>query len=412
MRCILCVLLACLIVTFFLRGPASASPTPDGSEAAVVVNAFAIDIYRQLSEEKGNVFFSPYSIVSALAMTWAGARGDTAREMAEALHFTGVEPVLHASMKALQDRFNSIPEESGVLEVANRLWLDKKQKLLPDYTALLGENYGGGVESVDFQKDRERARATINEWVERKTRDKIKDLLHEGDVTSSIRLILTNAIYFNSAWMEPFNAKLTKEEPFHIGQDRQKNVPMMRRTDFFLYGERPDLQWIKIPYSMPGFSLLVLLPRANESFTQLEELEKKLTSQELALWVGGVQRSKVSLWLPKFKNNARYVLSGVLQKLGMNLAFTSRADFSGMVEDPHNDEGDFHINFVIHQSFVDLDERGTEAAAATAVGMVRTTSFSPDREEPIEFRADRPFIYCLMDDSTGAILFMGRVVEP
>jgi serpin B len=411
-------LFACLFVTFALRSPASASPVPPSNEveASIAVNAFAIDVYRQLSQGEGNVFFSPYSIVSSLAMTLAGARGETGQEMAKTLHFKGIESVFPALMKTLKERFDSIPQEMGVFNVATRLWLDKEQELLTDYVALVEENYGGGVERLNFKKDADGARKVINDWVERKTHDKIKDLLRQGDVNSATRLVLTNAIYFNSAWREPFNVKFTKEEPFYWGEDKQKNVLMMHRTGNFLYGAKPGLpakpglQWIKIPYRIPGLALLLLLPQVNSSFTQLEELENSLDPQELAEWATSAQTHRVSLWLPKFKDEGRYALKDVLQKLGMKLAFTEDADFSGMVEDPKNNGGDLFIDSVIHQSFIELDEKGTEAAAASAVVVAMKSTAILQEAEPIEFRVDRPFIYCLMDE--GTILFMGRVVQP
>jgi serpin B len=413
MRCLLSVLILCGVL--FMQSPALAAPS-ETNDATKAIDAFAMDLYHQLASGKNNLFFSPYSIASALAMTYRGAKGETASEMAEALHFSDVEMALHASMKALQDRFNSIPEGAGVLEAANRLWLDREEKLLPNYAAAVKKYYAGGVEQLNFQKDAEASRVTINDWVAQKTRDKIKDLLHKGDVTEETRLVLTNAIYFKSAWREPFMESLTKEAPFHIGPNERENVPTMHRTNSFLYGEQPGLQLLKIPYRMPGFSLLVLLPRVNEASTQLEELEKlekNLTAQSLAEWTANMQRQRVSLWLPKFKDEERYPLKEILQKLGMKLAFTVDADFSNMVEEKKKgDGGGICVDSVIHQAFIELDEKGTEAAAATAVVMVTKATAMPNPEEPIEFRADHPFVYCLMDDQTGAILFMGRLVKP
>jgi serpin B len=410
-----------MIQVVFPGGPASAGVPDrkaDREAAAGAIDAFAIDVYRRLAEDdgerKGNLFFSPYSIASALAMTYGGASGQTAAEMAKALRFAGDAAALHASMKKIADRFGAISGDEGVIDVANRLWLDGTQKLLPDYIALAGENYDGGVESADFRKGTEDARATINAWVERKTRDKIRELLRKGDVTGDTRLVLTNAIYFNAAWREPFDAELTKEEPFRTGRNESKNVPMMQQTGMFSYGETPELQMIKVPYGFfpPRISLLVLLPRVNKSFTQLENLEKDLTLESLDRWTSDMRFRRAALWLPKFRVEGRFELKEVLKKLGMKLAFGRDADFSGMVADPHNEEGDFCIDAVIHQSFIDLDEKGTEAAAATAVSMIRATAFRPETEEPVEFRADHPFIYCIVDDQTGVILFMGRMMEP
>ena len=375
--------------------------------AANAVNDFTFDVYRELRGSKGNLFFSPYSISSALAMTWAGAGGETALEMARALRFdnAGAES-LHAGMKELRERFNSMPEDSGTLAVANRLWLDESENLLPDYAAMVESNYGAGAERVDFMFETEKARETINHWVEQITRDKIKDLLRPGNLSPITRLVLTNAIYFNSVWDKPFKKSNTKEKPFFTGKGKQKDVLMMYQDEYFLYGEEPGLQWVKLPYKIRGFSLMIFLPRENESFTQLEELEDKLTSGAYSAWAAGMQRRKVMLHMPKFKNEGRYMLKEILMKLGMKLAFTEAADFSGMTE------GLVRIDSVIHQTFIELNEEKTEAAA-TAVGMVMAGSaIRMPEPPPVEFRADHPFVYFLTDDVTGVILFMGRMTSP
>ena len=399
-------LLACLLAVFLFGTSGAASESlpadPAGTQAASAVNAFAIDVYRQLAAESGNLFFSPYSISSAMAMTYAGARGDTAAEMAKALRFADHGPEIHAAMKSLQDSYDSIPEEDGTFSVANRLWLDKREKLIPEYLTLVEKYYGAGVETIDFLNAHERARLEINDWVAQKTRDKIRDLLQGGDVTPDTSLILVNAVYFSSAWLEPFDKELTREEPFHTGKGEQKTVPMMHRTGRFLYGENSDAQWIRIPYSIWGFYMTIFLPRENESFTQLEEFESKLDAEALALWMEETRWREAALYMPKFKDERRYRLADILQKLGMDLAFSAKADFSGMTEGPQK------IDNVIHQAFIELDEERTEAAAATAVVMTRT---SLAIEPAVEFRADKPFIYCLTDDA-GAILFMGRMASP
>lgn len=414
MRCSLCLLLTCFVVLspFSVSEARRLGVTDDvaaseaASQAVSAVNAFAIDVYRELAAGSDNIFFSPYSISSALAMTYAGARGDTAAEMAKALHFTENTPDIHAAMNSLQRRFNSIPEESGTFSVANRLWLDKSEKLIPDYEALVVENYGAGVEPVDFKGAAESARMEINDWVAEKTRDKIKHLLHQGDVTRDTNLILVNAVYFNSVWARPFDKKNTREEPFRTGKDEQHNVPMMRQKGHYLYGENQDAQWINVPYKIPGYSMLILLPRENESFTQMEDFERKLTVETLSLWISDMSGREVELIMPKFKDERRYPLTELLNKLGMNLAFTNDADFTGMVKDARKDGQVVKIDSVIHQAFIELDEERTEAAAATAVVMMKAMALPP--QEHIVFRADHPFIYCLVDD-LGTVLFMGRI---
>lgn len=414
--------ISCLIMLLFWSTAASAMPIPVGTGdvsgrtgdttkgAANAINAFALDLYSQLASGDANaknLFFSPYSISTALAMTYAGAEGKTAEEMAKVLHFDAVSGDVHASMKALRERFAAMPENTGTLDVANRLWMAAEAKVLPAFTTLLNQNYGSAAKQLDFAKDSEGACATINAWVAEKTHDKIKDLLRQGDVKPSTRLVLTNAIYFNSAWLTPFSAAATKEEPFHTGAKTRKNVPMMHRTDFFPYREYLDLQIVKIPYRLPGFSLMILLPRVNGDFTQLGALEKQLTPTQFAAWTEGMERQNVALSLPKFRDEERYPLKDALEKLGMTLPFTPDANFSKMVED-----NDVMIDAVIHQAVIDLDEKGTEAAAATAAIMGLKATRVPDPKEPVEFRADHPFVYCIVDDITGTILFMGRMMEP
>jgi serpin B len=418
MRIGLFLLFLCFAATLVPGLPASEAGQPAPEGAAEAVNAFAVDVYLRLAqkaEKEGDFIFSPYSVSTALAMVWAGADGETAREMAEVLRLSGLRRP-HLAMKLLRDRFDEIRKsenygKDGVFDVANRVWVDKEEELLPNYTDLVKLYYGGGVEPLDFKQNSEGARETVNAWAARETRDKIRDLLRAGDVDRTTRLVLTNAVYFNSGWLRPFDEKQTRPESFRVGRDETRDVPAMRMTASFLYGEDADLQFVKIPYRLPGFSLLILLPRANDAFTQMEELEKKLTPRQLSDWAAAMTSRNVSLRLPKFRSGGRYLLGEVLAELGMKRAFTRDADFSKMVREPVNDDGVLHVDSVIHQAFIELDEKGTEAAAATAVTMARTTAFTPSAP-PVEFHADRPFIYCLLDERTGTILFMGRLVSP
>jgi serpin B len=368
-------------------------------------------VYHKLARREGNFLFSPYSVSSALVMAYAGAGGETAEEMARVLRLAGVKKP-HSAMRSLTERFDAAREDTGkgVFSAANRVWVDKSEELLPSYTDLVWLDYGGGVEPLDFKRDAEDARRIVNEWTARETRGKVQDLLQAGDVDRNTRLVLTNAVYFSSGWARPFEPKLTSPEPFHAGQNETRDVPMMRITDSFSYGETPDLQFVRLPYRLPGFSLLVLLPRASGGLSRMEALEKALSPRQIAEWISGMTFRSVSLSLPKFRSEERYSLSDILAELGMRRAFSLDADFSEMVREPVNEDGVLHIDSLIHQAFIELDEKGTEAAAATAVTMARVTSFRP--ETPVEFCADRPFAYCLMDDRTGVILFMGRLSSP
>lgn len=419
------------ILTIFISLPCTAQTNAD-VQAANAVNAFAIDVYRQLAADGGNLFFSPYSISSALAMTYAGARGRTAAEIEKTLHFADFKSKIHPQMSNVQNRFAAISSKAnafdtansrygrgfgvvnsrgtGALNIANRLWLDNREVLKADYKTLIEKHYGAGFDTVDFFNAPEKARLKINGWVAQKTNDRIKDLLLPRNVNSDMRLILTNTIYFNSAWSMPFREINTKNEPFHTGKDRQKTVPIMSQWMFLSYGENAVMQWLKIPYDIPGFSMLILLPKENRSFTQLAELEKKITPQAMASWMADMKSSPIILRMPKFKDVQRYSLADILKKLGMKTAFTGSADFSGMVENAVVNGNALMISYVIHKAFIEVDEKGTEAAAATAVG-----GLMGGRTKPIEwiaFDADHPFIYCIIDEQTGVILFMGRMIEP
>ena len=379
-----------------------------GFQISAAVNAFAIDVYRQLATEGGNLFFSPYNISSALAMAYAGAKGDTAAEMAKALRFTGRAMEIHEAMKSLNDRFNSISHEEGLLEAANGLWFDELVQIIPSYEALIRENYDAEAKTVDFSSKPKESERMINEWVALKTRHKIRDVLN-GYVTNYTKMVLVSAIYFNSVWLDPFIGARTKIESFRARNGQEHDVSMMRRTGNYLYGENSEVQWVKIPYKIPGFSMLILLPRENDSFTQMAELEKKLTPNLLASWMAGMRNMEVALSMPKFKHDRSFSLTDMLQKLGVNAAFDiKKADFSGMALQQGDDR--LFIDSVIHQAFIEVDEKGTEAAAATAVIVTQGAVPEPP---PIEFNADHPFIYCIVDDNAGGlIMFMGRMEQP
>ena len=406
-----------LMVTLFIvtstdsaEGSGAIDPEPN-IQAASAINAFAVDVYKQLAAEGGNIFFSPYGISSVMAIAYAGARGDTAAEMAKVLHFTEYRSGIHAAMKSLHDRINAITGETGAFNVANRLWLDNREGLISEYSALVETNYNVNVASASFFDAYEKTRLEINEWMAQNTRNTITDLLQPGEVTAISKLILANTVYFNLTWQEPFDKSLTGEEPFRISENEERSVLMMRRTGNFYYGENFDAQWIKVPYSVPGFSMIIFLPRENESFTQLEELEKKLTPSAMDSWISDMQYYTVEFSIPKFNDKSRFHLVELLQKLGMNIAFDWRkADFSGMVEEPRVNNFALCISDAIHQSFISLDEDKTEAAVGADFAH-ESIPHNLDSNSNIQFRVGHPFIYCVTDD-TGAILCMGRFTNP
>jgi serpin B len=413
---------------------APAEPSPEGTMAAACINDFAISLYAKLAaEEKGNLFFSPFSLETALAMTSAGARGQTFNQMEEVLHLpaqeqrksdpwhTYVHQVFGAFLKDVNAEKGPDGKPRGYqLSAANALWGQKGEPFVPDFLAVLKNNYGAGLSDVDFVGDTEGARKAINAWVEKETRDKIKDLLKPGVLDTRTRLVLTNAIYFKGDWAAQFKKEDTKDAPFQVAAKAPggasnamfapKVVPMMNRTDDFGYMEEEMFQGLKLPYVGDELSMVIFLPRrATTTFEgkttdALADLEKEMTPANLAAWLKKFRTRKVAVSMPRFKTTGEFELSRTLAAMGMKDAFTGDADFSGMTG-----KKDLFISAVVHKAFVDVNEEGTEAAAATAVVMARggLSVLSP----PV-FKADHPFLFLIRHEKTGAILFMGRLADP
>jgi serpin B len=399
-------LIACL-VSLLPAWAAESAPVATPDRAAVVEgnDAFAVELYGRLRDQSGNLFFSPESISTALAMAYAGARGTTASEMAKTLHFTLPPERLQPAMGALLSDLNAA-HDGYQLSVANALWAQQGYKILDDFLKLMKTSYGAGFNQVDFQGATEAARLTINKWVEQHTQDKIKDLLQPGAVRPTTRLVLTNAIYFKGDWQTQFDKAQTKSEDFHISQTETAKAPLMHREGGFNYFNGGTFQALEIPYKSNELSMIVFLP--NE-VTGLSALEKSLTAPSLQQWLrqlGPV--SKVIVTMPKFKMTQQFELGQTLGAMGMRQAFENGvADFSGITGNR-----DFSISAVIHKAYIDVNEEGTEAAAATSVTMRAAVARPPDRTPPPVFRADHPFVFLIRDNGSGGILFMGRVTHP
>jgi len=368
-------------------------------------NAFAIDLYARLAAEApGNLFFSPSSIETALAMTYAGARGATAAQMAAVLH---LPPSSAAMQKEMGDFLNALnnprPNEARAYElaIANALWGQKGYPFLPQFTTLLKSTYAAGFQQVDFQTDTEAAMHTINTWVEKKTHDKIKDLITPGILTPATRLVLTNAIYFKGTWIDPFDAKNTTEAPFQLSGGAGKKIPMMKSSGWHPYMEDSDFQALELGYKGNELAMIILLPRKSDG---LPQLEKELTPAKLTEWLRNLHGETVDVSIPKFTMTQQFGLAPTLQAMGMSAAFSpADADFSGM-----NGNRNLSISAVVHKAFIDVNEQGTEAAAAT--GVVMTRSAIP--QKTYQFRADHPFLFLIRDQTSGAILFIGRLTIP
>ena len=369
-------------------------------------NQFALDLYQQLRSEDGNLFFSPSSISMALAMTYAGAAGETEVEMAKTLHFQMPKVELHSGMRAMRDYW-SVPatKKSIRLNLANRLWGQESYEFLQEFLTVTGEQYGAELARLDFGQT-EDARQTINGWVEDQTQDKITKLLPEGVLSADTKLVLTNAVYFHGNWSEPFKKSRTKEEDFHLTASDTIKVPLMHRSDEFRYGAVDDLQILELPYGDGSLSMVVLLP---EKIDGLADLEAKLTLQTLQRWLKSVRHEdEVKVYLPKFKTTSDFQMADTLKAMGMESAFdVDRADFSGMTSGR-----DLYISAVIHKAFVDVNEEGTEAAAATGIAMMPTSALVEEPKEPPVFRADHPFVFMIRDNRNESILFLGRITNP
>ena len=386
----------------------------DAAELLVKGNTqFAFDLYAQLKNQDGNLFFSPYSISTALAMTYAGAKCETAEHIAQTLHFpecNGSESPgwmrtteqFHRAFGRLIDRLNQQGRKGDYqLSLANALWGQKGYPFLDSFIELNGQYYHAGLENVDFVKETEKSRLKINQWVEDQTQDKIKDLIPEGILDAMTRLVLTNAIYFKGDWASKFDKDNTSDAPFYLLSDETVTVPLMFQKEKFNYGQTDALQLLELPYKGDDLSMLVLLPKEKGG---LADLEEQLTTETLAEWQKRMRKREVKVHLSKFKMTSKFSLSDTLAAMGMPDAFDgTKADFSRI-----DGSRSLYISEVLHKAFVEVNEEGTEAAAATGVIISRTSLPAP----PPVFCADHPFVFVIKDNNTQSILFIGRVADP
>ncbi|MDE2999244.1 MAG: serpin family protein [Gemmatimonadota bacterium] len=369
-------------------------------------SAFAFDLYGTLRTQDGNLFYSPHSISVALAMMYAGARGETAGQIEEVLRFQLPADQLHPAFNVLDLALSSRGENSGGqdagkfrLNIANAIWGQKGYAFLPHFLDTLAENYGAGMRAVDFVENPEASRAAINDWVAERTEDRIQDLIPQGLIDGLTRLVLANAIYFDAAWHLPFDENRTASEPFHLPSGDRVNVPMMRQTEAFSYAlhEPTQAQAVELLYAGEEASMIILLP-ARDKYDPFENA----LSAELVSEISKLMRPvRLRLSVPSFEIESEFRLADTLDGMGMPDAFDPEsADFSGMAE-----TRELYLSAVVHKAFVKVDERGTEAGAATG-GTIGVTSLPP------AFTADRPFVFLIRDTATGAILFVGRVMDP
>ena len=413
MAIILLGLMACAqpVASEIIRSEKQRVTSPDVNEADLETlvtgnSAFAFDLYQTLREEDGNLFYSPYSISLALAMTYAGARGETSQQMADTLHFVLYQDSLHPAFNSLDIELSQRGEgakgkdgEGFRLNIVNAIWGQDGYQFLSEFLDVLAENYGAGLRTLDFANAPEESRITINNWVSDQTEDRIEDLIPQGLIDALTRLVLTNAIYFNAAWQHPFSEDITEDGPFYLLDGGEVTVPMMRQTESFSYAEGDEYQAVELPYDGRELSMVILLPRAG----QFEAFEGSIDAQVVDAILKGLESRQVALTLPEFEFESYFHLKEILAAMGMPVAFSGDADFSGMTGNR-----DLFIAEVIHKAFISVDEAGTEAAAATAVVMKEIAA----PLEPIEVTIDHPFIFLIRDIETGTILFVGRIVNP
>jgi serpin B len=388
--------------------PYNTSPTNQNSEIQTVAlanNGFSYDLYQIMRKEMSNLFYSPYSISVALAMTYAGARGNTATQMEQALRFPYQQNALHQAFNFLSLQLNQqgkdVKNDEGFrLNVTNSLWGQYNYSFLPEFLDVLAANYDAGIRLVDYVRQPEESRKMINDWVSQETNEKIKDLIPSSAINPSTVLVLANAIYFKANWQYPFDESGTKDELFHLLDGTQVTVPMMNLTKIVGYAEGENYQAVELPYVGDSISMVVFLPAEG----QFDAFEEGFNTEKASSILGTLRSKNIQLSMPKFKIETDFSVVKPMQELGMTDAFNPEAaDFSGM-DGSHN----LYISQILHKAFISVDEKGTEAAAATAVLMERTMA----GEEPIQVVINRPFIFIIQDKISGAILFIGRLVSP
>jgi serine protease inhibitor len=392
-------LIALLATTFVARGEQT-----NGVNAFVTSNnVFAMDLYAGLKTTPGNLFFSPYSISTCLAMAYAGARGETEKQMAQVLHFSTNQQEVHAAFAKLQKQLNQTQSTNGIeLSVANALWAQKGEQFLPGFMDIVTRQYEADVKQADFATEAGPAAREINDWVAGKTRGKIQDIIGPGMLDQRTVLVLVNAVYFKGIWAAQFDKNATTMDPFYVGDGQLVQAPMMGVTTGALYGETAEFQILSLYYRSNEMSMTILLPRERNGLKTVETLLGRPMSTPWSDPFGW--RKEVRVFLPKFKFTLEFSLKETLAGMGMKDAFNiEKVDFSGM-----NSGKDLFISAVAHKASIEVNEEGTEATAATAAITSRGNAIllAPT------FRADHPFVFLIRDNRSGSILFMGRVVDP
>jgi len=363
-------------------------------------NRFAFDLYEKVNNEEKNVFFSPYSISSALAMTYTGAEGITKQQMKDVFYYPKEKEVLAKNFGKLNEHIEGAAQKGVQLNIANSLWCQKDYNFLDPFLKINNDYFKAGIKKVDFSNNHPQVRKDINEWVENKTNNKIQDLIKRNMLTPLTRLVLVNAIYFNGNWNSPFKEEKTKKDTFFIYSECSTQTDFMNKTITLKYYKDNLAKVVEIPYEGKEISMMIILPHERYG---MKKLESKLNDELYNKYIRSLYETKVDLALPKFKFSADYELNDPLKELGMESAFNEDADFSGITE-----KKELFISDVIHKSFVDVNEKGTEAAAATGVVFRKSSAIM----KTSKFNADHPFIFIIKDNKSSSILFLGRIMNP
>lgn len=387
----------------------SGSEDVEVSKVVDGINRFSIDLYKAMIDPAQNLFVSPASVSTAIGMVYRGAAGTTAEELRTTMHFFADPHGYAPANGRLLGRLN-YSSDSNQLRIANALWVQRELRLRDDFISDLKQHYGAGPQRVDYRTDADAARLTINAWIETHTAGKIVDMLTPPDVTNATRSLLVNTIYWKAGWFHPFAPDLTKSASFTAIDGHKIDIPLMHVKGAFRVAQRDRVQAISLPYDGIDADMIIFLPRSARA---LPKFEKSLTHAALAAWIADLDKAESQetiLTVPKMRLESRSKLSEPLQHLGIGDAFSNRADFSGTTAPG---EWPLKINEVIHQTFLDVDEKGSEAIAVTVVDQIEVTAAKRGRPPPpLVVRADRPFLFLLRDKATGTILFMGRYVQP
>lgn len=401
----LSVLASTLMVLLVAAGCASAADAPAAPSIVQSNSAFAVDLYQRETGRAGNLFFSPYSISTALAMTFAGARGETERQMAQVLHFAESPEGVARAFAGLSKELAAIEQAREVqLSIANSLWCQQDYPFNRQFLKLARQDFAAQARQVNFHAQPEATIKEINDWVAHKTQDKIQNLMQPGDINDQTRLVLCNAVYFKGQWAAQFEKSKTRPAPFFTAPNKPVETPMMWQRLALRSKELDGFYLLDLPYTNHALSMVILLPKAVDG---LPAMEKELNAAQLNGWLAdleGANPAKAEVFLPKFKLACRLELAQELAAMGMASAFGPQANFSGL-----SARGGLCINAVVHQAMVDVNEEGTEAAAATGVA-VRSMAIA--RPMIPVFRVDHPFLFLLRENQTGTILFLGRVEDP